>query len=85
MYFRRSTSFFLILCLLAQNISLFFSGEVHAAPDPDGSANIDLYITPTIPASSLIGKDFIFNVNLENKNTSDGDGFRPGFILSLPT
>lgn len=85
MYFRRSTSAFLILCLLAQNISLFFSWEAYAAPDIDGSANIDLYLTPSLPANSLIGRDFVMNIALENKSTSDGDGFRPGVILSLPS
>lgn len=84
MYFRRQTSILLILCLLTQNIFLFFSGEIYAAPDIDGSANIDLYLTPTLPANSLIGRDFTMNIALENKVTSDGDGFRPGVILSLP-
>lgn len=85
MYFQKSLSVLLVLCFLAQNIFFFSLMSVFAAPDPDGSANIDLYLTPVVPASSLIGTNFTLDISLENKNTSDGDGFRPGLILSLPT
>lgn len=81
---RRLLAKFLIVSLLLQN-SLFFPLDfISAAPDPDGSANLDLTLTPSLPSSAIIGQNFAFNVSLKNENTSDGDGYRAGFILSLP-
>lgn len=82
--FRKYTALLLVCSVFANIFSLTKVEHTYAAPDPDGSSNIDLYVTPTVPASSLIGTNFTYTINLENKNTSDGDGYRPGFILSLP-
>jgi hypothetical protein len=76
---------FLILALLLQSIIFFHPDLVSAAPDSDGSANLDLTLTPSLPSSAIIGQNFAFTVSLKNENTSDGDGYRAGFILSLPT
>ena len=84
MEFRKLISWYLIVCILLQNILFLFPNMVSAAPDADGSANIDLYLTPTIPSSSIIGKNFTLDIALESKNTSDGDGYRPGIVLNLP-
>lgn len=84
MFFRPLFSTLLILVLCFQNI-LPFIPAVSAAPDPDGSANIDITLTPSLPASSIVGQSFTLDITLKNENTSDGDGYRPGFILSLPT
>lgn len=63
--------------LLSNTVSLFLVESTYAAPDSDGSANIDLFVTPTVPTSSLIGTNFTYDVSLENKTSSDGDGYRP--------
>lgn len=86
LFLRKGLSFGLILSIILGNVFIFGSiPTVSAAPDPDGSANIDLFVSPTVPTSSLIGTSFTYNVSLENRNTSDGDGYRPGFILALPS
>lgn len=77
-------SFFGVLFRIPEYI-LFPPNIALAAPDSDGSANIDMVLSSTVPSSSIIGKNFTLDVALENKNTSDTDGYRPGFILSLPT
>lgn len=83
MSFRRLLSVILITLLLSQNLFSLVD-TVIAAPDSDGSANIDLFLTPSIPSSSIIGQNFTLDIALQNQNTSDGDGYRPGMILSLP-
>lgn len=82
--FRKYTALLLLSAILGNIFVISPVQNTYAAPDTDGSANIDLYVTPSVPASSLIGTNFTYTVSLENKNTSDGDGYRPGFILSLP-
>lgn len=84
MSFRRFTAILVIAILLVENLFIV-TPTSFAAPDPDGSANIDLTLTPSLPASSIVGQSFTLDITLENENTSDGDGYRPGFILSLPT
>lgn len=83
MTIRKAVSFFLVFLILLQNL-IFAPTSVSAASDSDGSANIDLSLTPTIPSSSIIGQNFTLDVALQNQNTSDGDGYRPGIILNLP-
>ncbi len=66
--------------------SLFFVGvsPVSAAPDSDGSANINLWIAPSLPGTAIIGQNFTLDISLENQSSSDGDGYNPGLIVSLP-
>lgn len=85
MKFQKLLARMLIGVLLFQNFFFLPSGTVSAAPDIDGSANIDLTLTPSLPASTIIGESFVLDIALENKLTSDGDAYRPGFILSLPS
>ncbi len=69
MYFRKSLSGFLALTLIAQYLVLIPQGA-HAI-DGDGSNNINLVLTPTLPSSSIIGKNFTLDIALENQSSSE--------------
>lgn len=69
MYFRKSLSGFLALALMAQHLVLF--PQEALAIDVDGSNNIDLVLTPTLPSSSIIGKNFTLDIALQSQSSSE--------------
>jgi uncharacterized repeat protein (TIGR01451 family) len=73
----------LALALLLQNL-VFIADEAHAV-DLDGSSNVELFLTPSLPESSIIGENFTLDIALKNQPSSEWDGYRPWIILSLPT
>jgi len=54
------------------------------AVDGDGSANLDMTVIPTVEPDSIIGTNFILDVNLANADTSEEAAFNPWFIVLLP-
>lgn len=64
---------------------LFAPNQVSAA-DGDGSAHLDLVMTPSVSSTGVVaGRNFTYNVNLSNTASSEWDAFKYGYILQLPT
>jgi hypothetical protein len=69
MFFRKPLSALIVLTLVLQYLIVFPQG-VHAI-DIDGSNNINLVLTPTLPSSSIIGKNFTLEIALSNQSSSE--------------
>ncbi len=75
----------LFLFLLVFNLIPLNNIGTTYAVDIDGTANLNLTVTPSVSSGAIIWSNFNYNFTLTNNNSSEWDAFKNWFILNVPT
>ncbi len=82
---KKIVSFVLIYTLLFNLIRVFLFNDVVQAVDSDWSAHLAMTMTPSVSTTQVVAwRNFNYNVNITNTDSSEWDAFKYGYILQLP-